>query len=206
MKTKKLIAVILCCCMILSIVGCAQQTQTPPPVSEEKPEPAEEEKPLINGSFEGTSTGMQGPITAKITVKDSKITAIEFTENAETANVTVVAFERIPAQIIENQSLSVDAVTGATLSSFGIIGAVTNAAKSAGLDVDSLKANKVAATPKDPQTWDTDVFFFCVWIIFICRDLPQWHCPIWLRHKFIRRYPFNICIVPKINPHIIPLL
>ena len=157
MKTKKLIAVILCCCMILSIVGCAQQTQTPPPVSEEKPEPAEEEKPLINGSFEGTSTGMQGPITAKITVKDSKITAIEFTENAETANVTVVAFERIPAQIIENQSLSVDAVTGATLSSFGIIGAVTNAAKSAGLDVDSLKANKVAATPKDPQTWDTDV-------------------------------------------------
>ena len=157
MKMKKLIAMLLCCCMILSIVGCTQQTQTPPPVTEEKPEPVEEEKPLINGSFEGTSSGMQGPITAKITVKDSKITAIEFTENKETANVTVVAFERIPAQIIENQSLSVDAVTGATLSSFGIIGAVTNAAKAAGLDVDSLKANKVAVTPKDAQTWDTDV-------------------------------------------------
>ena len=155
MKMKKLIAMFLCCCMILSIVGCAQQTQTPP--VEEKPEPVEEEKPLVNGTFEGTSPGMQGPITAKITVKDSKITAIEFTENKETANVTVVAFERIPAQIIENQSLSVDAVTGATLSSFGIIGAVTNAAKSAGLDVDLLKANKVAVTPKDPQTWDTDV-------------------------------------------------
>ena len=155
MKMKRIIAMLLCCCMIFSIVGCTQQTQTPPPV-EEKPEPVEE-KPLINGTFEGTSGGMQGPITAKITVKDSKITAIEFTENKETANVTVVAFERIPAQIIENQSLSVDAVTGATLSSFGIIGAVTNAAKSAGLDVDLLKANKVAATPKDPQTWDTDV-------------------------------------------------
>lgn len=155
MKTKRIIAMLLCCCLIFSIVGCSQQTETPP-ANEEKPEPVEEVT-LINGSFEGTSNGMQGPITAKITVKDSKITAIEFTENKETPNVTAVAFERIPNQIIENQSLSVDAVTGATLSSFGIMGAVTNAAKSAGLDVDSLKSNKVVATPKDPQTWDTDV-------------------------------------------------
>ena len=155
MKMKRIIAVLLCCCMVFSIVGCTQQAEAPAPV-EEKPEPAEEVK-LINGSFEGTANGMQGPITAKITVKDSKITAIEFTENKETPNVTVVAFDRIPAQIIEHQSLSVDAVTGATLSSFGILGAVTNAAKTAGLDVDALKANKVAATPKAPQTWDTDV-------------------------------------------------
>lgn len=154
MKKKRIISLFLCCCMIISIVGCAQQAETP--VIEDKPEPVEEDT-LINGSFEGTSNGMQGPITAKITVKDSKITAIEFTENNETQNVTAVAFERIPNQIIENQSLSVDAVTGATLSSFGIIGAVTDAAKSAGLDVDLLKANEVTATPKDPQTWDTDV-------------------------------------------------
>lgn len=155
MKMKRIIAVLLCCCMVFSIVGCTQQAEAPAPV-EEKPEPVEEVK-LINGSFEGTANGMQGPITAKITVKDSKISAIEFTENKETPNVTVVAFDRIPAQIIEHQSLSVDAVTGATLSSFGILGAVTNAAKTAGLDVDALKANKVAATPKAPQTWDTDV-------------------------------------------------
>lgn len=154
MKMKKFIAMFLCCCMIPTIVGCTQQAETP--VNEEKPEPSEEII-LVNGSFEGTSNGMQGPITAKITVKDSKITAIEFTENKETPNVTEVAFERIPKQIIENQSLSVDAVTGATLSSYGIMAAVTNAAKSAGLDVDLLKANKVTVTPKEPQTWDTDV-------------------------------------------------
>lgn len=148
-KAKKFISMFLCICMIVSVVGCAKQTEAP--VNEEKP--AE----LINGSFEGTAGGMQGPITVSITVKDSKITDIEFKENKETPNVSVVAFERIPKQIIENQSLSVDTVTGATLSSFGIINAVADAAKAAGLDVDALKANKVAAAPKDPQTWDTDV-------------------------------------------------
>jgi urocanate reductase len=152
MKMKKIIAMFLCCSLIFSIVGCAQQAETPP--ANEEPS---KEGTLINGVFEGTSNGMQGPITAKITVKDSEIIAIEFTENNETKNVTAVAFERIPNQIIENQSLSVDAVTGATLSSFGIIGAVTNAAKAAGLDIDLLKSNKVSVTPKEPQTWDTDV-------------------------------------------------
>jgi len=147
-KMKKFISMFLCVCMIVSIVGCAQQTEAPAPV---------EKVELINGNFEGTSGGMQGPITVDITVKDSKITDIAFKENKETPNVTVVAFERIPAQIIENQSLSVDAVTGATLASHGIINAVADAAKTAGLDVDALKANKVAAVPKEPQTWDTDV-------------------------------------------------
>jgi urocanate reductase len=152
MKMKKIIAMFLCCSLIFSIVGCAQQAETPPA----NEEPSKEDT-LINGVFEGTSNGMQGPITAKITVKDSEIIAIEFTENNETKNVTAVAFERIPNQIIEHQSLSVDAVTGATLSSFGIIGAVTNAAKAAGLDVDLLKSNNVPVTPKEPQTWNTDV-------------------------------------------------
>jgi urocanate reductase len=134
---KKIIAVLLCICMAIGIAGCGQKK--------------------VNGSFEGTGNGMQGPIKVNITVKDSKITAIEFKKNSETPNVTVVAFERIPNQIIENQSLSVDTVTGATLASYGIINAVADAAKAAGLDVAALKAKKVAAKPKDPQTWDTDV-------------------------------------------------
>ncbi len=140
---KKLISLLICICMItLLFVGCTKEEQ---PVA------------LINGSFEGTAAGMQGPVTVGITVEDSKITNIEFLQNSETPYVVKVAVERIPAQIIENQSLSVETVTGATLTSFAIINAVTNAAKEAGLDVNALKNNKIAVTPKDPQTWDTDV-------------------------------------------------
>ena len=139
---KKLISLLVCICMITFIfVGCTKEH----PVA------------LINGSYEGTAAGMQGPMTVSITVEDSKITGIEFIKNSETEHVVKVAIERIPTQIIENQSLSVDAVTGATLTSYAIINAVTNAAKDAGLDVDALKKNKVVVTPKNPQTWDTDV-------------------------------------------------
>lgn len=150
---KRYISFLLCICMIASFVGCAQQTEAPNNADQSN----EEQVELINGSFEGSASGMQGPITVSITVKDSKITDIEFIENKETQIVAVVAFERIPKQIVENQSLAIDTVTGATLSSYGIINAVADAAKKAGLDVDSLKANKVVAVPKEPQTWDTDV-------------------------------------------------
>ncbi|MCR3921265.1 MAG: FAD-dependent oxidoreductase [Firmicutes bacterium] len=122
-------------------VGCTQETEPDP----------------INGVFEGTSGGFQGPVTVSITVENSEITDIEIVESSETAHVVKVAVERIPTQIIENQSVAVDSVTGATATSYAVISAVTNAAQAAGLDIDALKANKVGYTPKDPQTWDTDV-------------------------------------------------
>ncbi|HWR10450.1 MAG TPA: FAD-dependent oxidoreductase [Rectinemataceae bacterium] len=71
--------------------------------------------------------------------------------------MTKVAFERIPACIVETQSLKVDSVTGATLASNGIKNAVADAAKKAGFDVAALRAKEVKVTPKALQTWDTDV-------------------------------------------------
>lgn len=91
---------------------------------------------------------MQGPITVSITVADSAITAIDFVENSETANVAAVAVERIPAQIVQYQSLAVDSVTGATLASNGIKNAVAAAAETAGLDVDALRAAPVDIAPQ----------------------------------------------------------
>ena len=111
----------------------------------------------VSGTFEGTSPGMQGPITVSVEVENGKITAIDFVENSETPYVAVVANERVPQQIIEHQSLSVDAVTGATITSNAIMRAVGNAVENSGLDVNALKENKVTATPKEDQIWDTDV-------------------------------------------------
>ncbi|MGO4936228.1 FAD-dependent oxidoreductase [Fundicoccus sp. Sow4_H7] len=110
-----------------------------------------------DGVYQGSSGGMQGPITAEITVEDNRIVDITFPENNETISVARVAFERIPQQIIEHQSLSMDAVTGATLSSNAILRAVGEAAEAAGLDVDALKANEVVLTPKEDQEIETDI-------------------------------------------------
>ncbi|UUX35143.1 FAD-dependent oxidoreductase [Fundicoccus culcitae] len=111
----------------------------------------------VDGVFQGSSSGMQGPITAEITVENNQITDITFPVNSETVSVARVAFERIPQQIIEYQSLSMDVVTGATLSSNAIIRAVTAAAEEAGLDVDAMKANEVVLTPSENQEISTDI-------------------------------------------------
>ena len=93
-------------------------------------------------TFEGAGHGMQGPITVNVTVDEGKITGIEFLVYTETGNITAVAKERIPALIMEHQSLGLDAVTGATLTSYGIINAVANAAEKAGLDVKAMRTQK----------------------------------------------------------------
>lgn len=110
-----------------------------------------------DGTFEGSSRGMQGPIKVQITVANARIAAIQVLSSKETPNVTKVAFERIPARIVETQSLKIDSVTGATWASAGIKNAVAEAAKKAGFDVAALKAKEVKVEPKAPQTWDTDV-------------------------------------------------
>lgn len=108
-------------------------------------------------TFEGTGYGMQGPITVSITVDEGKITAIEYVQYTETANITAVAKERIPAQIIEHQALGLDTVAGATLTSFGIMNAVADAAKQAGLDVSALRNTKYSPEAGPDEEWQTDV-------------------------------------------------
>ena len=160
-KQTRMLALTLAALMTLALgAGCAQQpVAVEPTAAPEATQAAETPVPAteISGTFEGEGHGMQGPIKVNVTVDKGAITAIEYVAYNETANITAVAKERIPAQIVEHQSLSVDTVTGATLSSYGIMNAVADAAKNAGLDVDALKANKYTATPKADETWDTDV-------------------------------------------------
>ena len=111
----------------------------------------------VSGVFEGTGYGMQGPITVSITVAAGKITGIEYVRYTETENIAAVAKQRIPEQIIAHQVLGVDTVSGATMTSYGIINAVADAAKNAGLDADALRKAKYAPQAGPDEVWDTDV-------------------------------------------------
>ena len=61
----------------------------------------------------------------------------------ETPGVSDLAISDIPANIVEHQSLGVDAIAGATYSSKGILEAVANALEQAGADIEALKAKEV---------------------------------------------------------------
>ncbi len=97
----------------------------------------------LGETFEGVGQGMGSDVKVAVTVEDGKITAVDVTEHNETAGISDPALEKIPAAIVESQSLAVDTVAGATMTSKGILAGVEAAAAAAGLDVEALKAAPV---------------------------------------------------------------
>lgn len=108
-------------------------------------------------TFTGSSTGMQGPVTVTLSVDGGKITNVELTEISETPSIASVAMERIPQQIVEHQTTTLDTVTGATFASNAIMRAASEAAKAAGLDMDKLEANAYHDEAGKDEVWDTDL-------------------------------------------------
>lgn len=91
------------------------------------------------GVYEGTGKGNNGAIRVKVAVSDTAIKSIEIVEQGETADIAAEALKSIPEAIVANQSLAIDAVSGATHVSEGILEAVEQALAAAGADVAALK-------------------------------------------------------------------
>lgn len=80
-----------------------------------------------DGTYTGSGTGFGGTITVQVTVTDHKIAAINIVDASnETASYFANA-QGVISRIISSQSPNVDAVSGATYSSNGIISAVQSA-------------------------------------------------------------------------------
>lgn len=97
------------------------------------------------GEYTATGKGMMGDIEVTVTFDADKIATITVGAHSETAGICESAIEKVPAAIIDTQSLAVDAVAGATFTSKGIIEAVTKAVEAAGGDVAALSAKSDAA-------------------------------------------------------------
>lgn len=144
---KKLLSMLMAASMIFA-AGCS---------SNATPTSSASATSSTSGTFTGSSVGMQGTVTVSMTVEDGKITNVELTEIHETPAVASVAMERIPAQMVEYQTTTVDTVTGATLCSNAIMRAAKAAAEEAGLDADTLEANAYHAVAGEDEELSTDV-------------------------------------------------
>ena len=96
---------------------------------------------FIPGKFTGEDTGYGGLITIEVTTSDDKIENIAVVSHSETGSIFTPAFESLSSEIVANQSIAVDTVAGATLSSNGIIGAVTSALLTAGATLEDISAS-----------------------------------------------------------------
>lgn len=103
------------------------------------------------GTYTGVGTGNGGDITVDVTFSEDAITDIQVVSQSETKAVSADfsnpdadgALTQLPADIVDYQSLGVDSISGATMTSAGIKSAVADAVTQAGGDAAALRNTKV---------------------------------------------------------------
>jgi fumarate reductase flavoprotein subunit len=161
---KKILVYVLILSMIASMhVGCNQSSnQINNQDSNESSNQAPSDSSAIKfkaGTYVGESEGMKGPIKVQVTVDEEKIKEVKILEHVDSERLFNYANESIPAAIVENQSVAVDAVAGATMSSIGIIGAAKKALSQSGADLKLLdvKKEKPALVKGEDEYYDVVV-------------------------------------------------
>ena len=134
---KRFLAIILSVFMIVSLAACGGNSETAK--ESNAPEAGSADAKFTAGTYTGVGKGNNGDITVEVVLTDSEIAEINVTEHSETAGLSDTPIKDIPAAIVAGQTLAVDTIAGATNSSNGIIAAVTEALKSAGVDVSTLQ-------------------------------------------------------------------
>lgn len=109
------------------------------------------------GTYTSTKMGMNGEITLETTFTADKIESIAVTEHMETTGVGTAAMNILTGHIIDNQSLGVDIVTGATYTSLGFLDAVKDCVAQAGGNVDALESFPVFYDTYADKTHEADV-------------------------------------------------
>lgn len=82
---------------------------------------------LTDGTYSGTGRGRNGNIAVTVKVKGGKVTSITVESSSEDAQYFNRAKDTVIGEILDSQSLNVRTVSGATMSSNGILDAVANA-------------------------------------------------------------------------------
>lgn len=102
-----------------------QQTQTPAPTPIQTPSDVSIYK---DGVYEGTATGYRPGLVVEVVIENGQIASVTVTDhNEKNERFWGVPVELIPQLIVESQSTDVDTVSGATMTSEGIINAVNDA-------------------------------------------------------------------------------
>ena len=117
---KKIVALFLAVIMLLSSAALAEV--------------------MTAGTYQASAQGYHGSIVLKVTVDADKITGIEVVEQSETEGIGAAALPMLVEAVLANQTIGVDAVTGATITSDGFKAAMKDALTQAGADMDKMTA------------------------------------------------------------------
>ncbi|WP_339314004.1 FAD-dependent oxidoreductase [Paenibacillus sp. FSL M7-0896] len=152
-NVKKMLSVMLLVSLvILSVAGC----------SGTKNEDSSKDAGGITykaGTYTGSADGKNGAVQVEVTFSEHAIDAVKVVNFKETEGVSDASVTKIPKAIVDNQSLKIDAVSGATVTSDAILAAVADCVTQAGVDplVLNNDVKKVESTEVEDLTTDVVV-------------------------------------------------
>lgn len=113
----------------------------------------------VPGTYTYKVNAHNAAMTIAVTVSKHRIEKIDWSKNLETIGVGQLALEKVGGRILEKQSLGVDGVTGATISSMALKYAVGECLKQAKVSAEDLKDLKknVEEYKALPNTMKTQV-------------------------------------------------
>lgn len=141
-KTKIYLSFMLALLMALGVVGCTAKNKPNDKVQNEN-------AIYKSGTYTASAMGHNGDVKVEVAFDDVSIVSIKVLEHEETSGIGDIAIERLPDEILNGQTLSVDSVSGATFTSTAILKAVEECVKLAGGDVEALKTGGATIDQKD---------------------------------------------------------
>ncbi len=164
MRKYKLFAAVLTAAALAA--GCGQKTAAPLEETVQKTESVSAStEEQLSGSQAGTvkdgvyshsAKGNNGDVTVELEIKDGKAVRAEVVEHEETEGLSDKPIAEIPAWIVENQSLAIDAVSGATNTSNAILEAAALCLEDAGIDAQEWKNRRVETTAEKKEDTSCD--------------------------------------------------
>lgn len=136
-NSTKFISMALAIGMTTSMIGCTSKENI-----QAKTEKAVESITYKDGQYEGSANGNGGPIDLKLTVSDGRISEVEVIGHKDTQILSDAAFETLLKGVVDTQSVNFDSISGATVTSYGIMAAVKDALKKAGGTDEYFKTNE----------------------------------------------------------------
>ena len=103
----------------------------------------------------GSAQGMEGPVKVEVAFSQDKIYSVTVTEaNETTPDIGTKAIDALPGTIVAENSLNVDAVSGATITSTAIKNAAAQAMSDAGVDPSAFGyAGEASAETEAAETY-----------------------------------------------------
>ena len=98
-------------------------------------------------SYTASGEGFGGEVVVTLTVEDGVLTDVEITGDSETQGIGSRAVESLPQAMMEANSVEVDGISGATVTSGAILSAAAAALRESGATLEAVKAEIVAMTP-----------------------------------------------------------